>query len=121
MVLCQYLLYSIVTLSHTHTHTHTHTKNQQEEFPCSVARGLGIWHCHCSILGRCWSMGSIPGQELPHATGLGEKKPKQQELRNYRALGSSHLGSAETNLTSIHEDAGSITGLALWVKDPALP
>ena len=43
------------------------------------------------------------------------------DLLIVRIPGSSHHGSAETHLTSTHEDEGSIPGLAQWVKDPALP
>ena len=38
----------------------------------------------------------------------------------FKMYRSSRCGSAVTNLTSIHEDAGSIPGLDQWVKDLAL-
>ena len=44
-----------------------------------------------------------------------------QKIEKLVHLGSSHHGSAETNLTRIHENTGSIPVLAQWVKDPTLP
>ena len=43
------------------------------------------------------------------------------KIRRIYVNRSSHLGSEETNLTSIDEDASSIPGHAQWVKDLALP
>ena len=56
-------------------------------------------------------------QECPHATD--EAKNKSKPKKTY--IRSSCPGSVETNLTSIHNDAGSIPGLTQWIEDQALP
>ena len=59
--------------------------------------------------------------KLLHAMGAGKKKKKKIQcfLKNRVKLKVRHFrcGSAETNLTSIPEDKGSIPDLDQWVKD----
>ena len=52
---------------------------------------------------------------------LDSKCSDKKTYWKFEIRGSSHCGTAEKNLTSIHEDVGSIPGLTQCVGDPALP
>ena len=58
---------------------------------------------------------------LTEYIALGQKFRSILAWESFKMFQSSHCGSAETNLTSIHEDVGLNPGLNQWVRDLALP
>ena len=63
-------------------------------------------------------------EKIPHIQTVAELRVKGvcqhiPHLRNV-FMGVPIVAQQNKNLTSIHEDAGSIPGLTQWVKDPAL-
>ena len=91
-------------------------------YGASQARGL----IGAVATGLCQSHSNV-GSEMhlrptPQLTATLDPQPTEQgQGSNPKPHGSYCHGVAKMNPTRNHEVAGSIPGLAQWVKDPALP